>query len=80
MLTHVNVLTGKIIGAAIEVHRALGPGLLESAYHQCLAREFRDTRNSVQVRLALAVGIQGVETWKGVSNGFVSRRDCNRRS
>lgn len=39
MLTHVNVLTGKIIGAAIEVHRNLGPGLLESAYQQCLARE-----------------------------------------
>ena len=39
MLTHVNVLTGKIIGAAIEVHRHLGPGLLESVYHQCLGRE-----------------------------------------
>lgn len=35
----VNVLTGEIIGAAIEVHRNLGPGLLESAYQQCLARE-----------------------------------------
>ena len=33
-------LTHKIIGAAIEVHRALGPGLLESAYQACLAREF----------------------------------------
>lgn len=32
-------LTGRIIGAAIEVHRALGPGLLESAYQKCLARE-----------------------------------------
>jgi len=31
-------LTGQIIGAAIEVHRALGPGLLESAYQVCLAR------------------------------------------
>lgn len=30
-------LTGQIIGAAIEVHRALGPGLLESAYQACLA-------------------------------------------
>jgi GxxExxY protein len=30
-------LTEKIIGAAIEVHRALGPGLLESTYHACLA-------------------------------------------
>lgn len=34
-----NQLTGKILGAAIEVHRALGPGLLESAYLQCLRRE-----------------------------------------
>lgn len=39
MLTHVNVLTREIIGAAIEVHRHLGPGLLESAYQQCLSRE-----------------------------------------
>ena len=29
-------LTGKIIGAAIDIHRALGPGLLESAYEACL--------------------------------------------
>ena len=39
MFTHVNVLTKEIIGAAIEVHRHLGPGLLESTYQQCLARE-----------------------------------------
>ena len=32
-------LTGRIIGAAIEVHRRLGPGLLESAYETCLAYE-----------------------------------------
>ena len=32
-------LTHEIIGAAIEVHRTLGPGLLESAYEECLARE-----------------------------------------
>lgn len=32
-------VTGQIIGAAIEVHRALGPGLLESAYDVCLSRE-----------------------------------------
>ena len=35
----VNKLTEAIIGAAIEVHRALGPGLLESAYSECLCRE-----------------------------------------
>ena len=32
-------LTGKIIGCAIEVHKILGPGLLESAYEECLAFE-----------------------------------------
>jgi GxxExxY protein len=39
MSTSVNVLTGEIIGAAIEVHRHLGPGLLESAYRKCLMQE-----------------------------------------
>jgi GxxExxY protein len=34
-------LTEKIIGAAIEVHRVLGPGLLESAYEECLCHELR---------------------------------------
>lgn len=33
-------LSKEIIGAAIEVHRHLGPGLLESAYEECLCREF----------------------------------------
>jgi len=35
----INQLTQEIIGAAIDVHRALGPGLLESAYEECLCRE-----------------------------------------
>jgi len=35
-----NPLSKRIIGAAIEVHRQLGPGLLESAYEECLAHEF----------------------------------------
>ena len=34
-------LTGKVIGCAIEVHRNLGPGLLESTYQQCLGHELR---------------------------------------
>ena len=39
-----NRLTSQIIGAAIEVHRQLGPGLLESSYETCLAYEL-ETRN-----------------------------------
>ena len=39
MFTSVNILTREIIGAAIEVHRHLGPGLLESAYQKCLMQE-----------------------------------------
>ncbi|MDQ7837592.1 MAG: GxxExxY protein [Thermodesulfobacteriota bacterium] len=35
----INDLTGEVISAAIEVHKILGPGLLESAYEECLCRE-----------------------------------------
>ncbi|MBI2813301.1 MAG: GxxExxY protein [Opitutae bacterium] len=41
MNTEVNQLTEQVIGAAIEVHRELGPGLLESAYQRALAHELR---------------------------------------
>lgn len=40
----INRITESIIGAAIEVHRVLGPGLLESAYEECLCHEL-DSRN-----------------------------------
>ena len=37
---YVNELTYKIIGACIEVHKVVGPGLYEDVYHKCLEREF----------------------------------------
>ena len=48
-------LTNGLIGAAIEVHRALGPGLLESAYESCLAHEltYRDIAFDRQVELPI---------------------------
>lgn len=39
---HINEITDQIIGAGIAVHRALGPGLLESAYQTCFAVELNE--------------------------------------
>ncbi|MBP7569078.1 MAG: GxxExxY protein [Acidobacteria bacterium] len=50
-----NQMTEQVIGAAIEVHRALGPGLLESAYEECLSYELtlRDVPFRRQIPLPL---------------------------
>lgn len=48
-----NLLTRKIIGAAIEVHRHLGPGLLESAYETCPAYELEQIGLTVERQKAL---------------------------
>ncbi len=48
-----NTLTGTIIGAAIEVHRGVGPGLLESAYEACLAYELKLKGLKVEQQQAL---------------------------
>jgi GxxExxY protein len=50
-----SALTGTIIGAAIEVHRALGPGLLESAYEACLIYELRLRRLKVESQKPLPI-------------------------
>lgn len=50
-----NGLTGKIIGAAIEVHKSLGPGLLESTYEACLLYELLLRKLQVENQKALPV-------------------------
>lgn len=50
-----HVLTGKIIGAAIDVHRTLGPGLLESAYEACLVYELGLRKLKVESQRAVSV-------------------------
>jgi GxxExxY protein len=55
----INELTEEVIGACIEVHRHLGPGLLESAYHQCLCHELSLRRISFQPEFPLPVDYKG---------------------
>lgn len=54
-------LTAKIIGAAIEVHRRLGPGFLESVYEKALILELTKRGLSVQVQMDVAITYDGVE-------------------
>ena len=55
-----NGWSGKIIGACIEVHRSLGPGLLESIYQECLAREFSLQAIPFQKEVAKPIEYKGV--------------------
>ncbi len=53
-------LTGTIIGAAIEVHSTLGPGLLESAYEECLCRELTLRGLPFERQLQLPLEYKGI--------------------
>jgi len=55
MKDRLNAISDKVIGAAIEVHRALGPGLLESAYEACLAYEFEKRGLSIEKQKPLPI-------------------------
>ncbi len=56
----INQITDVIIGSAIEVHRHLGPGLLESAYETCLCKEFEIHGLNYTRQVALPVAYKGV--------------------
>jgi GxxExxY protein len=64
-----DLLTQRIIGCAIEVHRTLGPGLLESAYEQCMAHEM--TLQEVAFRLQVPTPVQ----YKGLGLDCAYRAD-----
>ena len=55
----INQLSSKIIGAAIEVHRTLGPGLLESAYEECICYELELRRIKFERQKALPIIYKG---------------------
>ena len=54
-------LTGKILGAAMEVHKQLGPGLLESAYEECLAHELQLRNLRIERQKGVPVVYKGVK-------------------
>ena len=56
----INAITETIIGAAMKVHSALGPGLLESAYEACLAYELRKNGYDVKTQVELPVIYESV--------------------
>jgi GxxExxY protein len=60
MMMNINKLSSRIIGAAIEVHKALGPGLLESAYEECLCHELSMGGLSLARQKHLAVRYKGI--------------------
>jgi GxxExxY protein len=57
----VNVLTDQIIGCAIEVHRILGPGLLESVYEECLCYELSQLGLRFERQVHLPVSYKGIK-------------------
>ena len=56
-----NKLTEEIIGKSIEVHRELGPGLLESAYETCLVYELRNAGLKVETQKPLPLIYKGIK-------------------
>ena len=54
-------LSSKVIGSAIEVHRVLGPGLLEKTYQQCLAHELSLSSISFKIEWPLPVEYKGMQ-------------------
>jgi len=66
-----NELTGKVIGLCIEIHRELGPGLLESAYEECLAYELSQAGLRFERQRALPVRYKEVQLDCGYRLDFV---------
>jgi len=57
--TRINKVSAAIVSAAMKVHSILGPGLLESAYHACLAHELRKRGLHVDTEVGLPVIYDG---------------------
>ena len=58
-------LTGRIIGCAMEVHRILGPGLLESTYESCLAHELNRGQLKFELQVPLPIAYKNIKLESG---------------
>ena len=58
--TYLKDLIYQVNGAAIEVHRFLGPGLLESVYHKCLALELNNRKINFQSEIKIPINYKGL--------------------
>ena len=72
-MNNLNELTDPIIGAAVEVHRTLGPGLLESTYEMCLFRELAIRGIPFERQLPIPVEYKGVKLDCGYRADIVVR-------
>jgi len=70
VLLHEEITEG-VLGAAIEVHGVLGPGLLESAYEECLAHEFHLRSIGCQRQVPLPLSYKGIMLDCGYCMDFV---------
>ena len=70
-LTEINRITEKIIGCAIEVHRIMGPGLLESIYEECLAIEFELNYLAFERQKSMGLTYKGHDVGKELRVDFL---------
>ena len=71
MLLRPNAVSHDVIGSAIEVHRAIGPGLFESVYQQCVAEELRHRRIPFETQVPVPLVYRGTQLNCGFRVDFV---------
>ena len=79
-----NEISKKVIGIAIDIHKALGPGLLESTYQECLFYKLQKSAFHVEKEKKMPLFFEGVELEYGYRFGIIDPHkhdfceDCNR--
>jgi len=58
---YIDEISYNVIGATIEVHKQLGPGLLESVYHKCMVKELRERHIQFTSQLLVPINYKGLE-------------------